>query len=329
MASEDITRACLTWPRAVIDLYHGFSPHNTCFWIRVTGTHKHTLKPCTRAHLAWQIVGVKWAVLSIWFPAVGEQKRQSWRVEESSRETNCHHRGGEKAGRTEWWWGAKRERKRVRELERELEVESMEREEGERLVGTSESLKCTVERERATERRWEVGVQGCKSAREWQPGRGPLTLSPGDQSAVGTRANQPKTVASPPQFSPFSLWKPSPVLSTLYLQLLFYSLSFSFIILDGLSYPLAFNDSSLSSFLVFSHNWTIHTCTHAHTHTYKNTQMCDHSVFITMKSANNEIPGGLMVLIGGHPVKNPTPPSLPSASMHRHIPLQWKLVWNR
>lgn len=159
------------WPRAVIDLYHGFSPHNTCFWIRVTGTHKHTLKPCTRAHLAWQIVGVKWAVLSIWFPAVGEQKRQSWRVEESSRETNCHHRGGEKAGRTEWWWGAKRERKRVRVLE----VESMEREEGERLVGTSESLKCTVERERATERRWEVGVRGCKSAREWQPGRGPLT----------------------------------------------------------------------------------------------------------------------------------------------------------
>lgn len=36
---------------------------------------------------------------------------------------------------------------------RELEVESMEREEGERLVGTSESLKCTGGRERATERR--------------------------------------------------------------------------------------------------------------------------------------------------------------------------------
>lgn len=116
----------------------------------------------------------------------------------------------------------------------------------------------------------------------------------------------------------------APVLSTLYVQLLFYSLSFSFIILDGFSYPLAFNDSSFSSFLVFSHNWTIHTCkyAHTHTHTYKNTQMCDHSVFITMKSANNEIPGGLMVLIGGHPVKNPTPPSLPSVSMHRHIPLQ-------
>lgn len=149
----------------------GFLPITHVFGYVLRG---HTLKPCTRAHLAWQIVGVKWAVLSIWFPAVGEQKRQSWRVEESSRETNCHHRGGEKAGRTEWWWGAKRERKRARELE----VESMEREEGERLVGTSESLKCTGGRERATERRWEGGgggVRGCKSAREWQPGRGPLT----------------------------------------------------------------------------------------------------------------------------------------------------------
>lgn len=50
-----------------------------------------------------------------------------------------------------------------------------------------------------------VRVQGNDSLAE-----GPWhRLSPGDQSAVGTRANQPKTVASPPQFSPFSLWKPS------------------------------------------------------------------------------------------------------------------------
>lgn len=148
-------------------------------------------------------------MLSIWFPAVGEQKRQSWRVEESSRETNCHHRGGEKAGRTEWWWGAKRERKRARELE----VESMEREEGERLVGTSESLKCTGGRERERQSEDEKEGGGCEGVRVQgndSLAEGPWhRLSPGDQSAVGTRANQPKTVASPPQFSPFSLWKPS------------------------------------------------------------------------------------------------------------------------
>lgn len=188
-------------------------------------------------------------MLSIWFPAVGEQKRQSWRVEESSRETNCHHEGvkrpaeqnddeeqrerEKKSERARGWINGEGRRWEISWHKWELKMHWRER----------ESDRAKMRRGGGCEG---VRVQGNDSLAE-----GPWhRLSPGDQSAVGTRANQPKTVASPPQFSPFSLWKPSqssrPCL--IYVQLLFYSLSFSFIILDGFSYPLAFNDSSFSSF---------------------------------------------------------------------------------
>lgn len=89
------------------------------------------------------------------------------------------------------------------EGERETEVESMEREEGERLVGTTESLKSSGGERESDRAKMRGGREGGRARGNDSLAEGPRhRLSPGDQSAAGTRANQPKTVASPPQFVP-------------------------------------------------------------------------------------------------------------------------------
>lgn len=169
-------------------------------------------------------------------------------------------------------------RRMERQRARELKVESMEREEGERLVGTTESLKSSGgegKSDRAKMRRGRrVGERegvtawprapdtGCHLEINQQPGCGPT-----NQKLLLHLHN---SCPSPPEN--LIIWKS---LSHLF----FISVSFVILSMSLLSFYI---DFYILSVISLTPHITDHSRMHTYTLTGRNARMCDHLVFVMM-----------------------------------------------